>query len=150
MACRGLLGPQAMRRRPDWPERLAALVESHTETPFAWGTHDCVCWVASATEAMTGVDPWAAKRGTYSTEAEADDIVAEAGGLEALAASLAGDGAEVPPARARRGDWLLAEVGNEVLLSVCLGERLAALGLDGLRLLPVGRLGVRVLRAWRV
>lgn len=139
-----------MRRRPDWPERLAALIESRAETPFAWGTHDCVCWGAAAAEAMTGIDPWAARRGTYSTEAEADAILAEAGGLEALAASLAGEGAEVPPPRARRGDWLLAEIGNEVLLSVCLGERLAAPGPDGLRLLPVDRLGVKVLRAWRI
>ena len=54
--------------------------------PFAWGQNDCALWCASAVHHMTGIDPAADLRGTYSSWVECRQIIMTAGGLEALIA----------------------------------------------------------------
>jgi hypothetical protein len=54
---------------------------------FAWGGvvgDDCTTWCASWVRERLGVDPAAALRGTYSTEAGAHRVIQRAGGLVAL------------------------------------------------------------------
>ena len=137
----------ALRRLPDWPERLAALVEAHRERPFVWGTHDCCTFAADAMQAVAGIDPAAPWRGAYDTEAGALACLDE-GGLEATVARVLAEAGvpECPLRAAQRGDWVLAVVANEPLLGVVVGARIAVPGLDGLRFLPMSA----AVRAWAI
>ena len=134
-------------RREDWPERLAALVEERRNTPFAWGTQDCVMFAADAVEAMTAADPLESYRGAYDTEAEADAIL-DGNGLGGFLAGVLGEfGAHaVRPEVAQRGDWCLVTVGNQTLAGVHVGTRVAVPGDAGLHFLPLSR----ITRAWAI
>lgn len=129
----------ARRRFHDWPERLGRLVEERREAPFWWGGQDCGMFAADVALALTGADPAAWLRGTYETEAELDEILRDVGGFEAaLARTMAEFGApECPPAFAMRGDWALVTLGNQEMVGVVLGDRIAVTGLDGLRFVPL-------------
>ncbi len=64
-----------LTRLPDWERRLARVVERHLDTPAEWGVSDCLLTVADVVEAVTGTDPAANERGTYSTEAGAAKVM---------------------------------------------------------------------------
>lgn len=136
------------RRRPDWVERLAALVEERRETPFYFGQQDCGHFAGDVAVAVTGEDPVAWLRGSYDDEEALEAILREKGGLEAaLAATMADFGSpEIDPAFAMRGDWCLVRVGNLDLVGVVLGDVLAVTGLDGLRFVPSSL----AVRAWAI
>jgi len=68
---------------------------------FAWGRYDCFLWAADAVQALTGADPAADLRGTYSTPWGAIKALRRLGGLQALAASRFGP--PVDPATALPG-----------------------------------------------
>ena len=70
-------------RRPDWPERLAVLVEARRHAPFVWGTHDCAMFAADAVLAQTDRDFLARWRGAYAAEEQGEAIT---GGAEAAPA----------------------------------------------------------------
>lgn len=72
-------------RLPDWPERLAAHIESRRRAPFAWGSNDCVLHAADGVLAMTAVDLAAGNR-RYKTQIGAMRILRPIGGLQALVA----------------------------------------------------------------
>lgn len=136
-------------RLPDWPERLAALVEARRHAPFAWGRQDCVAFAADAAIAVTGRDPLAAWRGRYGSEAEADAILADHGGdlyrfmvllMEAFGAPAC------PPRLAQRGDLALVQLGNLLAVGVVTGGAIAAPGQDGLAFAPPAA----ARRAWAV
>lgn len=138
--------PPLKPRLQDWPERLAALVEARREAPFAWGSHDCVLFVADAILAVTGEDPAAAFRG-YASEEEAERILGAQGLEVTVAGALAEFGCgDCPPALAQRGDVALALLGNQPTMVVVLGEVLAGPGPRGLVFLPPAR----IQRAWSV
>lgn len=136
----------ALPRLPDWPERLAALVEARRHAPFQWGVHDCVLWAADAVLACTGQDPAAEWRGRYSTEAEAEAILGGAAGLYGLVrqAEAARGTTQCPNAAAQRGDTALVEHGNTLMMGVVLGELIAVPGVDGLVFVPLAA----ARRAW--
>lgn len=131
----------ALTRLEDWPERLAALVESRLRTPFAWGENDCALFAADAVHAVTGIDLADHFRGRYSDEATARLMgmhgasahLAAGDIVEALRdmASLYLDG-EVPPALARRGDIVLVRHALGDSLAVCNGPHALAPGRRGL------------------
>lgn len=133
-------------RAPDWPERLAELVETRLETPFAWGTHDCVAWAADAVLALTGRDPLAELRGTYATEAEAEAIIAGDGNLYRLVSRLWAEAGlpQCPPLLAQRGDTAWIQGANDQAMGVVLGEVVAVPGPDRLAFYPLDA----ILRAW--
>lgn len=89
-------------RLEGWEERLAEYVEAQRATAFAWGKTDCAMFASDAVLALTGSDPFAEYRGRYSTETEAERLIDEAGGFEALCTRLLGE--PKPVACARRGD----------------------------------------------
>ena len=72
-------------RLPDWPARFAALVARAHRTPFAWGGQDCCLWAADSALALTGQDPAADLRGTYTTAAGAWHALRSVGGLRGAA-----------------------------------------------------------------
>jgi hypothetical protein len=61
-------------RNADWRFRLGQIIESSSALEFEWGVFDCALHVCNCIRAMTGVDPAAELRGTYSDEAGAADI----------------------------------------------------------------------------
>lgn len=134
-------------RRPDWPERMAKIVEARRYVPFAWGRQDCCSFAADVTVALTGRDPLAAYRGRYASEAEADRLIGPAG-LEAFVTRLMEDAGatEIPVIEAQRGDWALLVIGNMPLVGVVLGAHVAAPGEDRLAFVPLRR----AVRAWAI
>jgi hypothetical protein len=140
-----------IRRRADWPGRLAAAIEAGRKTGFVWGENDCCLFAANVVLAMTGYDPARGMRG-YTTAAGAAAKLKQHGGVAAIAA----DGAmrhgwpEIPPAEARRGDVVLVEDNNGAALGVVdlsgrwIIQPAAAKGLAARPLLRAG------LRAWRI
>jgi hypothetical protein len=135
------------KRRPDWPERLAALIEARRHTEFAWGTHDCCLFAADTVLAMTGADPASEWRGRYDSEAEALALLGERGLEGMVADAMAAFGApECPVLAAQRGDVVLATSGNEPLVGVAFGSRIVVPGPERLVFLPLSAGS----RAWAV
>lgn len=52
--------------------------------PWVWGTSDCSTFPADWILDQSGTDPMAHWRGAYTTEREAEELIAGAGGLAAL------------------------------------------------------------------
>jgi hypothetical protein len=59
---------------------LARFLSDAAARGFRWGEHDCMLFVANWALRLTGQDPGAPWRGTYSTEAEALGILHDGGG----------------------------------------------------------------------
>ena len=138
---------ETLRRRWDWPEKLAAVLKAARSRPFEWGAHDCVLFCAAATEAMCGIDPAAALRGVYKSaagEVRAAKRLFGVSTLADLAAALWGE--ESPPARARRGDVVLVEAPEGEALGVAAGAPgIAVVTRAGLAFAPARS----ARRAWR-
>jgi hypothetical protein len=123
-----------MKRRRDWAERLAAIVDARRHVPFAWGTNDCALWIADVVLEMTGHDLGAAHRGTYDDERGALRHIHAAGGLRELLAELP----EKPVGLAQRGDVVIAVLdGRDTFGVVVGGGWWCAPGPDGLVFRPV-------------
>jgi hypothetical protein len=137
-----------MKRLPDWPQRLAALLDDALNRPFAWWDNDCVTFAAADVEAMTGMTPlqglsrWENARGAVRA------LRAEGGFEAAVTARL---GSAVSPLLARRGDIVLmphhAARGRwPGALAVCFGDRCGAPSHDRLVLRPLADAAL----CWRV
>lgn len=83
---------------------LDTYLRASAARPFAWGDCDCSLWVADWIWQVRGIDPAAPLRGSYSGEDAAMAIIRRAGGLAALAASLAERAGLRETANPRRGD----------------------------------------------
>jgi hypothetical protein len=103
---------------------------------------------ADVVVALTGQDPAAEWRGTYDTEAGADALLRECGGLAALAAQVAAAAgiAECPPAFAQRGDVALVSWLDVRALGVIMPDGVMVLGADGMHCMPART----IQRAWAV
>ncbi|MBI1208020.1 MAG: hypothetical protein GC191_12125 [Azospirillum sp.] len=144
-----IIAPVAVARPADWPERLAAFVASHRETRFAWGRHDCLCFVADWLAALGAADPMAPWRGRYHDGGDAD--------LFLSAQTATGDVFEAldhwlprrPVREARRGDVAGLTIGapsDTRLVGLVIGPRVVAIGFDGLVAVPLSR----AIAAWGV
>lgn len=120
-----------MSRLHDWPERLARYFRDAANTPFAWGTHDCVTFANGAHEAVTGVvvtlAPWA-------SEGEAGAALGVLGGLESAVSTVL---PSIPALTAQRGDVVLLGLGDRAWLAVCDGAIAFAPDAQGLRAAPM-------------
>lgn len=131
-------------RLRDWPERLAALFAAREAAPFTWGVHDCCLFAADAVLAVTGHDPAADLRGTYTTAAEAVRVLGQHGGLVGIAIARAGR--VVPVALAQPGDVGLSHHDpDRPALAVWGGSSWHGAAAVGVVALPPGA----VVRAWR-
>lgn len=136
----------ALVRFPDWPQRLAAALESRAHTPFAWGRNDCAIFAADMVQAVTGQDFAAAFRGKYRSK-KASAAMLKAHGwkdLEALADDMLGRGSE----NLRRGDVVLyaGRVGN--FLGIYWAGQIYGPGPDGVAFWPADR--DAILAIWSV
>ena len=101
-----------LKRFQDWPERLHRIIDSAGELAFEWGRFDCALHVCNCIRAMTGVDPAAQYRGTYSDEAGAAEIYGSS--FETFIARIAASFgmAEIGVTFAHRGDLVFIENGT--------------------------------------
>lgn len=115
----------ALQRLPDWQKRLAAELRHSERMPFHAWQNNCGLFTARCVEAITGkfIDRHQWKRTPHETFA--------ALGFE-----------EVAPLMARAGDV----VEFESAAGVCIGDRCAFMGAEGLTLVSLGR----VHGSWRV
>ncbi len=132
-------------RLPDWRPRLTAYLAETAHQGFRYGSNDCALFAAGAVRAMTGQDPAAAWRGTYSTlegglerlrKAGFKDHIDQAGTLFAA----------VAPAFAQVGDIAGIETPAGWALGIFTGECIACLTPAGLGHLPRGAASL----AWTV
>ena len=70
-----------MTRHPEWPQRLAAYLETRQFAPFVWGSNDCCRFAADGVLAMTGHDYIAAYRHQYTTPLQASRLIKKQDGL---------------------------------------------------------------------
>lgn len=140
--------PSRPARPQDWPDRLAQFLSERRNEPFTWGAHDCATFAADGVVALTGADPLAGLRGAWASEEEANEVIAQGGGLEALLASqmAAAEMPEIDPRLAQRGDVVLLEVGNQLVVGIVAGTTVAVTGVARLQFVP--RRLIR--RAWVV
>ena len=118
----------------EWRGRLDAFIAERMNTPFAWGVHDCCLFAADAVFVMTGDDPAAGLRGTYSDAASAARVLAANGGLEGVAGL---GGARLPSALAACvGDVGIVPFDGRETLAVCNGPNWIAAAAEGLTALP--------------
>ena len=59
-------------RTQDWPELLAATLETRDRQAFRWGTHDCALFAADVIQSMTGIDAAGVFRSRYDTKEAAE------------------------------------------------------------------------------
>ena len=132
-------------RYHNWPETLAAFLESRRDLPFAWGANDCCLFVADAVEAITGIDAAAPYRGRYSTAAGAYRALKKYG-TGAIADAWSAHFTEIPTHEIGRGDVVLFDNAGELASAISFGRKLWAVTDHGLITLPLSH----AVRAWRV
>lgn len=101
-----------MKRREDWPEKLAEELRASLSRKFEWGVFDCCLFAANCIRAMTDVDVAENIRGKYKTKHGALRVVRSFGSIEKLADAYATTGGfeEVKKEFLRRGDIVLVYV----------------------------------------
>jgi hypothetical protein len=122
-------------RRDNWPDLLAAYIESKRSEPFAWGSNDCCLFAADWIKIATGHDIAAQWRGSYTTALGARRALDEGGGIERLVEKAGG--IRIETGLAQRGDLVAQESGNGVALGICLGVVAAFISSDGVQFLPL-------------
>ena len=132
-------------RNNDWLKQLLDLISKRRQTPHAWGTNDCCLFAADAILAMTGDDKAVALRGTYTTEAEAHQIIAKFGGLAPMLTHFLGE--PRGPLCARRGDIVAFTAPNgQECVGVCVGAAFVCPGDERLNTFPMQM----ATQSWRV
>lgn len=120
-------------RLENWPRLMNEHIANQMTSHFEWGVHDCLLFSASCVEAITGVDPAAKYRGTYSTALAAYRIMDTAGGIDHLIDSCMGE-VRRPLAFAQRGDVVtMPDKKGRVAAGICLGNQCVFAGINGLQ-----------------
>jgi hypothetical protein len=130
-------------RHQDWPIRLARFCRAHRETPFRWGTNDCVTLVADWILEATGEDLIADLRGWHDATSAMKLLAAEGGIREAIGKRL---GEEIDWRIAQRGDIVLFQAFGRLGPAICVGPHAVVSAEHGAIMLPIDR----ALCAWRV
>ena len=138
-------------RKSNWPALLALFIEEKQHAPFEWGQNDCCMFTADWICILTGEYPHKAAemRGTYSTAAEAAEILKACGGVETIWAEAAEKYGwkPCPTSLAQRGD--IATVDTEHAgpsMGVVIGATVLYAGTDGAVEIPTNKCR----KAWRI
>lgn len=108
-----------MHRQPDWEDRLNTYLDRVKEDTFEWGKHDCALYSAGAVKAMTGHDPAADLRDTYTDEAGAKLALREKASGTLLRTMRAWFTEHPGVAFAKRGDLVMLD---RATVGVCVGQ----------------------------
>jgi hypothetical protein len=118
-----------LTRRRDWKRQLWTTLDEAKDRPFEYGVHDCVTLTAQVLDAMLEEPRFVALvRGTYSTERDAQRLIAGDGLQELVTREL---GPSVPRNLARQGDVCLADLERGPAVGICCGPNIAFAGLTG-------------------
>ena len=126
-----------------WRVRFDALISDCMSQPFSWGAQDCCLFAADCAVIVSGADPAAGLRGTYSDAAGALRTLQRIGGIEGAGCRF---GAPIRPLMACTGDVGLVPCGGRDALAVCVGLVWLAPAAAGLAALPLDSARL----AWRV
>lgn len=126
-----------------WPEVLDAKINEWRRRPFNWAGSNCCQFTADVVLALTGVDHRDAFP-TYETKEQAESILADLGGVVALATLALGE--PKPVTRAQRGDVVACDFGDGLAVGICLGVKCVAPGPRGL----IERPTINAVAAWSV
>lgn len=134
-----------LTRLPNWPQLLATHLQAVQATPFKWAVHDCCTFAGDAVKAITGSDPMADLRGTYTGALGAARVLQAEGGLGAAVSKRLGFGKL--PTLAQRGDVVLFEMPERgPALGICVGPQFVAPGEDGMAFISMDA----ALTAWGI
>ena len=134
-----------MGRVVDWPDRLQANIEEWRHKKFEWGKADCALFCLYAEKAICGSSRFDDFIGQYRSAAGSVKALLKIGGGD-LAASVGARLREIKPSEAQRGDVALIDTPLGDALSLVVGDRVAAMGKDGLIFLPLDA----AKKAWKV
>jgi hypothetical protein len=134
-----------MGRVVDWPDRLQAHIEEWRHKKFEWGKADCALFCLYAEKAICGSSRFDDFIGQYRSAAGSAKALLKIGGGD-LAASVGARLREIKPSEAQRGDVALIDTPLGDALSLVVGDRVAAMGKDGLIFLPLDA----AKKAWKV
>lgn len=145
----------AVKRLEHWATRsYHNFLLQRAKMPFAWSTNDCCTFAADAVLAITGTDIAAHFRGKYTDRPTAFKAIKEVAGGSTVADAAAYCAATfgLPeleyPLKARRGDLVLVQQGNELIAGVVHlnGRHVVVVGEEGLKKQSIKN----IKRAWRV
>lgn len=139
-----------MSRPADWPERLAAEIEAARATPFAWGRHDCFTWAARVVLRLGGADLMRGLHDTWTSEAEALQVMRALGPDMTCAVGALCRGAGMQPVGtlcAHRGDLVVLSTPGGDCAGICTGRSAMVVGKTGLVAVSMNR---HALAAWVV
>ena len=134
-----------MGRVVDLPDRLQAHIEEWRHKKFEWGKADCALFCLYAEKAICGSSRFDDFIGQYRSAAGSVKTLLKIGGGD-LAASVGARLREIKPSEAQRGDVALIDTPLGDALSLVVGDRVAAMGKDGLIFLPLDA----AKKAWKV
>ncbi len=134
-----------MGRVIDWPDRLQAHIEEWRHKKFEWGKADCALFCLYAEKAICGSSRFDDFIGQYRSAAGSAKALLKIGGGD-LAASVGARLREIKPSEAQRGDVALIDTPLGDALSLVIGDKVAAMGKDGLIFLPLDA----AKQAWKV
>lgn len=127
-----------VERHDNWPMMLSAYLTERLAMPFAWGSNDCLTFAAGLVERLTGYD-FAAQYPAYSNPVQANAIMTEHGGVEAIITACLGEPVD-KYRMARRGDIVLIMMPEPSAGVVDdSGQRIAAIGATGMVRLPLSK-----------
>ena len=125
-----------MGRLVDWPTRLNDHIEEWRHKKFEWGKADCALFCLYAEKAICGSSRFDDFIGKYRSAAGSARALLKIGAGD-LAASVGARLREIKVLEAQRGDVALIDTPLGDALSSGVGDKVAALGKDGLIFLPL-------------
>ncbi len=134
-----------MGRLVDWPTRLNDHIEEWRHKKFEWGKADCALFCLYAEKAICGSSRFDDFIGKYRSAAGSARALLKIGAGD-LAASVGARLREINVLEAQRGDVALIDTPLGDALSLVVGDKVAAMGKDGLIFLPL----MSAKKAWKV
>lgn len=134
-----------MTRVQGWEKALFNLTVERHARAHEWGVHDCALFAADCVRVMTGADPMADIRGTYTTRIGAARAIKKLG-VDTLAEAVTLQLPSIVPSMAQRGDVVLCNGSDGEFLAIVQGITAVGPSRRGLIHVPVSQ----ALAAWRV
>lgn len=124
-----------------WEQKLEQYLDN--VGPFEWGVNDCCLFAVKAVDLISG-RKLRANFPEYAGEDEAAALLKKLGGVYEITKSCLG--ACKPVVKAQRGDVVLFDYGAGHSLGICVGDKIAAVGANGVIFLKLSK----GLTAWSV
>jgi len=130
-------------RKSNWEKALNAEIERTRELEFSWDKNHCLGFAARCQEAMTGKTDFP-EAFTSTSFMSAQKIIKKHGGD--LTSWMDEKLQRINLLAAQRGDFIEVETDIGEAIGVCIGEKVAVMGEDGLEFMPM----THGIRAWKV